>query len=363
MNSGAVVAVVGGPPVLRGRHHLDDVALQRLDVEALERLRVVEVLAQRVGPRRVLVEHRQVELVRPPVLVRPAAGALRRRGGDGRVFALADAVGCRGLVTTRSLDLGVGLTGSWLASRSSLSWPSGGGWAQAFGAPAPVDDLGLVDLEARVVGRGQAGRVADRAVDVGDGAAGPAHDVVVVVADPRLVARHASRPAGCAAPGPRRSARAARRTPPGGTRRRSPARTTPMIESVSACGWACTADSTAIRGRVTRRPAPRSMRSSSDAVGTTSSLAQTLDSIKQEMTGSTSARRLSCVTQSGRSGPGRALCERRSVRRPPGHFRTPSFGPFIEVRPPVLAGPLARQHVPQAVQVVAAPDDQALAGP
>ena len=35
-----------------------------------------------------------------------------------------------------------------------------------------------------VVGRGQARRLADGAVDVGDRAAGAAHDVVVVVADP-----------------------------------------------------------------------------------------------------------------------------------------------------------------------------------
>ena len=39
-----------------------------------------------------------------------------------------------------------------------------------------------------------------------------------------------------------------------------------MIDSVSACGWLCTAVSTATRGRVTRRAAPRSRRSSSEAV-------------------------------------------------------------------------------------------------
>src|SRR5262249_3542025 len=42
-------------------------------------------------------------------------------------------------------------------------------------APAPAD------REVVVVGRGQAGRLADRAVDVSDDAARPAHDVVVVV--------------------------------------------------------------------------------------------------------------------------------------------------------------------------------------
>ena len=45
----SVVAVVGRPPVLRRRHHLDDVPLQRLEVEGLELFRVVEVLAHRIG--------------------------------------------------------------------------------------------------------------------------------------------------------------------------------------------------------------------------------------------------------------------------------------------------------------------------
>ena len=56
------------------------------------------------------------------------------------------------------------------------------------GAEAPVDDLGLVDREAVVVGGGQAGHLADGAVDVDDRAAGAADEVVVVVADPALVA-------------------------------------------------------------------------------------------------------------------------------------------------------------------------------
>jgi len=45
----AVVVVVGRPPVLRRGHDLDDVPLQRLDIEILELLRVPELLAQRVG--------------------------------------------------------------------------------------------------------------------------------------------------------------------------------------------------------------------------------------------------------------------------------------------------------------------------
>ena len=44
-----------------------------------------------------------------------------------------------------------------------------------------------------VIGRGQAGRGADGAVDVGDRPAGPADDVVMVVADARLIPRHRAR--------------------------------------------------------------------------------------------------------------------------------------------------------------------------
>src|SRR6516165_9706898 len=68
---------------------------------------------------------------------------------------------------------------SWLGG-SLCSGAVGGG---TVGAQAPVDDLGLADREAVVVGRGQAGRLADRAVDVGDDTARPAHYVVVVVPD------------------------------------------------------------------------------------------------------------------------------------------------------------------------------------
>ena len=68
----------------------------------------------------------------------------------------------------------------------------------------PVDDLGLVDGEAAVVRlRASRAPVADGAVDVGDVAAGAAHDVVVVVADPRLVARDRAGRLDAAAPGRR----------------------------------------------------------------------------------------------------------------------------------------------------------------
>src|SRR5205814_6669648 len=60
-------------------------------------------------------------------------------------------------------------------------------------ATAPVDNLGLVDRVAVVVRPGQAGGIADGAVDVGDVPARPAHEEVLVVVDPRLVPGHGAR--------------------------------------------------------------------------------------------------------------------------------------------------------------------------
>src|SRR4029453_12220806 len=62
------------------------------------------------------------------------------------------------------------------------------GRCHAAGAPTPVDDLGLVDLVTRVVGGDQARSVADRAVHVDHAPACSTDQVVVVVADPILVA-------------------------------------------------------------------------------------------------------------------------------------------------------------------------------
>ena len=88
-----VVAVVGRPPLLRGRHDLDDVLLQRIDVQGLELVCIGVFLAQRSGPGRVLVQHLQVQLIRPPVPVRLGPARLGSGGRDRRVLALADAVG------------------------------------------------------------------------------------------------------------------------------------------------------------------------------------------------------------------------------------------------------------------------------
>ena len=93
-----------------------------------------------------------------------------------------------------SLGVGLGIAGFSLSLTLSVtSFLSQFASVHALGAPAPVDDLRLVDLEAEVLGRRQARRVADRAVDVDHPVADPADEVVVVVPDPVLVARRRAR--------------------------------------------------------------------------------------------------------------------------------------------------------------------------
>ncbi len=74
----AVVAVVGGPPVLRVGHQRVDVGRQGVEVEAVELRGVIEVLTQRVGTGMVLAQDPQVQTVGPPVLVRRGADRLVR---------------------------------------------------------------------------------------------------------------------------------------------------------------------------------------------------------------------------------------------------------------------------------------------
>ena len=69
----AVVAVVGRPPVLRGRHDGRDVALDGLEVEGLELRGVVELRAHRVARRGVRVED-----------AAGRAGSATSRGSTGR---------------------------------------------------------------------------------------------------------------------------------------------------------------------------------------------------------------------------------------------------------------------------------------
>ncbi len=92
-HEGAVVAEVGGPPVLRRREGLGDVGLDRGQIERLERRLVVEVLAERVRDRGVLRQDLEVQLIRPP----HAVGVARCRVG----LAAVDHRAALGLVRPR----------------------------------------------------------------------------------------------------------------------------------------------------------------------------------------------------------------------------------------------------------------------
>jgi hypothetical protein len=72
------------------------------------------------------------------------------------------------------------------------------GLGDALRTASPINDLGLVDLVVRVVGRRQTRDGADRAIDVDHTAAGATDQMVVVVADAILEAR--GRPRGLNAP-------------------------------------------------------------------------------------------------------------------------------------------------------------------
>ena len=74
----AVVAEVRRPPVLGVRQHGRDVALHGGKIEGLERVGVVELVAQRVGHGGVLREDLQVEPVRPPLAVGVALGGVHQ---------------------------------------------------------------------------------------------------------------------------------------------------------------------------------------------------------------------------------------------------------------------------------------------
>ena len=82
----SVVAEVCRPPGLRVRHHRLDVLLHGLEVERLELVGVVEVLAHRIARRMVGVEGAQVQLIRPPVAIRSAAERCGRERALAFVF-------------------------------------------------------------------------------------------------------------------------------------------------------------------------------------------------------------------------------------------------------------------------------------
>lgn len=99
----------------------------------------------------------------------------------------------------------------------------------------------------------QTGCLANSTVDIGDNPARPADDVMVVVADPGLVARDGAR--GLDLSHQARGGQGMQHVVhglPGYVGQRT------KIVSVSACGCAFTASRTATRGRVTRRSAVRS---------------------------------------------------------------------------------------------------------
>ena len=79
----AVVAEVRRPPVLRVGHQRREIFLHRRQIEALELLCVVEVLAHRIGLGGMLVQEIELQLVRPPVLVRGAAAGGMVEGAFG----------------------------------------------------------------------------------------------------------------------------------------------------------------------------------------------------------------------------------------------------------------------------------------
>ena len=66
----AVVTKVGRPPILRVRHQGMKVLNHRIQVEALEFFRVVELLVHRIGQGGVLVQDLEVHLIRPPAGIR-----------------------------------------------------------------------------------------------------------------------------------------------------------------------------------------------------------------------------------------------------------------------------------------------------
>src|ERR1700722_2580798 len=92
----AVVAVVGGPPVLRSGHHRYQVHLECVDVELGELFGVVEVLTKRVRFCHLRMQPRHVDLIGPPVLVPQGSVRLWFGRVDYRIFAFAALVGCIG---------------------------------------------------------------------------------------------------------------------------------------------------------------------------------------------------------------------------------------------------------------------------
>ena len=208
------MAEVRRPPVLRRRQHVFDVLLDLGEVEGLERLGVIEFLAERVGHSGVLGEDLQVEPVRPPA---PVPAALGRDGGHDRARPGSRHRSLHSSLQQRRQDYQTRepLPGSEGVFRQCLRSSIRGTGPSRRPRPRRSRSRG-----GRLAVR--QGAVADGAIDVGDGAARAADDMVVVVPDPRLVARHRVPAGGCAAADPPPSALAARHRRPAGTPPRDP---------------------------------------------------------------------------------------------------------------------------------------------
>ena len=72
-----VMAVIRRPPGLRHRHQRENVILQRLQVELLERLGIAEARIHRVGFGGLLAQDAQIQLIGPPIII-GARGEPRR---------------------------------------------------------------------------------------------------------------------------------------------------------------------------------------------------------------------------------------------------------------------------------------------
>ena len=69
----AVVAEVGGPPILRIGHDGMEILDHGIEVKFLELLRVIELLFHRIGERGVLMKNAEIQLIGPPVAVASAS--------------------------------------------------------------------------------------------------------------------------------------------------------------------------------------------------------------------------------------------------------------------------------------------------
>ena len=88
--------------------------------------------------------------------------------------------------------------GAGRPARRSLGGGGRSGLREAIRTATPIRDFRLVDLVAHVIGRGETGSGADRAVNVDQTAADSADQMVMVVADPILEASR--RPGGLNTP-------------------------------------------------------------------------------------------------------------------------------------------------------------------